>query len=70
MWPLGLSLVLVIALFIHYVNKQRPTRELIIYSLLSLIGITQLVLLIFEKPIRVTVIIASIIDLLFNTASA
>ena len=62
MWFIGLIALLLIVLFIHYVNEQKTIRELILYSVLSLVGITQLVLYYFEMPISLTSIIAAIID--------
>ncbi|MBB3128466.1 ABC-type sugar transport system permease subunit [Paenibacillus rhizosphaerae] len=62
MLPFVLSLFITIVLFVYFVNKQRPKKELILYSVMSLLGIVQFLLLIIDKPIQLPAIMAELID--------
>ncbi|MFJ5763121.1 hypothetical protein ACIQAA_29190 [Neobacillus sp. NPDC093182] len=66
MWPFVLSILITIALFVYFVNKQRPIKEWILYSVISLVGIMQFFLLIIEKPIQLPAIMAEVIDRLYR----
>lgn len=62
MKPLILGLLITIVLFVYFARKKRPVKEMILYSVLSLAGITQLFLLSIEKPIRLPGLLAKIMD--------
>lgn len=62
MIPFLLSIGLFCGLFVYFRKQRRPLNELILFALMSLIGIVQLGLLILDKPIRLTALIAGFLN--------
>ena len=50
--------------FFYYKRRKSPPRELILYGVLSLMGLTQLYLLSIDKPFRPTAVIKAIMSLI------